>query len=223
MIPKIGLLMRAKIKGHIHDCYFINQDYVKALTEANAQVVLIYPQAYASLKEVLTELNGIVIPGGMDVDPYFYNQDNTDSTTEPIEVDRLDLDAIEIAQMLNLPILGICRGLQIINVALGGSLIQNIDHHSLSTDLNQLKGHKILIEKGNILHELFGGETEVNSYHHQAIDKLATTLNVIAQSEDDTIEAIEGKNILAVQWHPERMRSNPEVASLFKAFVESCK
>lgn len=222
-MPKIGLLMRAKTIGHIHDQYFINQDYVKALIEAEAQVVLIYPQSYASLKEVLAELNGLLIPGGMDVDPYFYNQDNTDSTAEPIEVDRLDLDAIEIAQMLRLPIFGICRGLQIINVALGGSLFQNIEHHSLSSDSNPLKGHKILIEKGNILYELFGKETQVNSYHHQAIHKLASTLSVIAQSEDDIIEAIEGENILAVQWHPERMTSIPEVASLFKAFVESCK
>ena len=155
--------------------------------------------------------------------PYFYQQENTHSSCEPIEVDQLDLNAIEIAQRLKLPIFGICRGLQVINVALGGSLKQDIPNHSVSSDTKRLNGHKITIEKGNILYDLMGQETEVNSYHHQAIDKLASTLEIIAQSEDETIEAIKGNQILAVQWHPERMTSLESTKALFKYFIDSLR
>lgn len=223
MKPKVALLMRAKTSNHIHDQYFINQDYVKALKDANASVLLIYPQPYDELEEELKTCDGLVIPGGMDIDPYFYQQENTHSSCEPIEVDQLDLNAIEIAQRLKLPIFGICRGLQVINVALGGSLKQDIPNHSVSSDTKRLNGHKITIEKGNILYDLMGQETEVNSYHHQAIDKLASTLEILAQSEDETIEAIKGNQILAVQWHPERMTSLESTKALFKYFIDSLR
>ncbi len=222
MKPTLALLTRAKSTGHIHDQFFINQDYITAIKEAGARVILIYPQAIEELEDELKNCDGLVIPGGLDVDPYFYNQENTDSTTEPYEVDQMDIDAIEIAQRYAIPIFGICRGIQIINVALGGSLKQDIPNHSLSSDTNRLKGHMINIEKGTLLHEIFGSNIEVNSYHHQAIDKCAPTLNVIAQSEDGIIEAVEGDQILAVQWHPERMTSQESTKALFKSFVEKC-
>ncbi len=221
MKPTIGLLMRAKSAQLNNDRFFINQDYVKALKEAQAHVRLIYPCVYDELEEELKSCDGIVIPGGMDVDPYFYNQENTASQCEPFEVDQMDINAIHIAQAHQIPILGICRGLQVINVALGGTLKQDIAHHSLSSDTNRLKGHLITIEKGNLLYELFGESTEVNSYHHQAIDKCAPNLSVIAQALDQTIEAIIGENILAVQWHPERMTTLSETKALFKSFVDS--
>lgn len=222
MKVKLAMLMRATTNAHIHDQFFINQDYIKAFNEANAQVILIYPQAYETLEEEIKNCNGLVIAGGKDVDPYFYNQDNTASDCEPFEVDQMDIDAIEIAQKNAIPIFGICRGLQIINVALGGSLKQDIPNHSLSSDTNRLKGHLINIEKDTNLHELFGSSVEVNSYHHQAIDKLAPSLKMCAQSEDGIIEAVEAENIIAVQWHPERMTTQESTKALFKFFVDSC-
>lgn len=220
---KIGLLMRAKTEGHIHDQFFINQDYIKAFDDLNVNVTLIYPSDEESLEANIKECHGLVIPGGMDVDPYFYNQDNTHSSCEPYEVDQMDINAIHIAQSLNIPLFGICRGLQVINVALGGTLKQDIPNHNLSSNTHRLKGHLIHIEKDTILHEIFGSRSEVNSYHHQAIDKCAASLNVIAQSDDGIIEAVIGQNILAVQWHPERMTSFESTKALFKSFVEQCK
>ncbi len=221
MRVKLALLMRATSNGHIHDQFFINQDYINAFNETDAQIILVYPQDYESLELTLKDCHALVIPGGKDVDPYFYNQDNTDSDCEPYEVDQMDINSIEIAMKLKMPILGICRGLQIINVALGGSLKQDIPNHSISSDTNRLKAHMVHFEKGSSLHEIFGASTEVNSYHHQAIDKLATSLNIVAQSEDGIIEAIEAQNILAVQWHPERMTSIESTRALFKFFVDS--
>jgi putative glutamine amidotransferase len=126
------------------------------------------------------------------------------------QIDRLDLDVIEIAQEKKIPIFGICRGLQIINVALGGSLIQDIpkdilDHNISFKNKTKDRGHFVSIVKESKLHSLFKEEIEVNSYHHQAIDRLADGLTICAVSSDGIIEAIEGENILAVQWHPERM------------------
>lgn len=221
--PTIALLMRAKTNQHIHDQYFINQDYVTALTQTNAYVQLIYPMPYDELKVVLSRVDGLVIPGGMDVDPHFYHQENIASNCEPVEIDQLDLDAIQIAESYNLPVLGICRGLQIINVAYGGTLKQDIPNHSLSNHIHKCDGHLINIFEDSFLIKLLGRSCTVNSYHHQAIDQLATNFKVVATSDDGLIEAIESTHIWALQWHPERMIELKVYQELFKAFVEQCR
>lgn len=134
------------------------------------------------------------------------------------------MDVIAIAQEKDIPIFGICRGLQIINVAMGGTLIQDLPNDSINHSFSALNnqknhGHKVSIHKGNFLYDLFGGEFEVNTYHHQAIDRLAGGLTVCANSPDGIIEAIAGKNLIAVQWHPERMVQ----MKIFEYFVNICK
>lgn len=172
--------------------------------------MLLLPQSKEELSALLSFVDGICLPGGYDVDPSYYHQPNLKSEPIEAEIDQLDLDVIEIAQEKEIPILGICRGLQIINVALGGSLIQDIpqniiDHNVSFKNKTKNHGHLVSIVKESKLHSIFGDETEVNSYHHQAIDRLADGLTVCAVSSDGIIEAVEGENILAVQWHPERM------------------
>jgi putative glutamine amidotransferase len=170
--------------------YDVNQDYVDALKNAGARCVLLLPQSKEELSTLLSFVDGICLPGGYDVDPSYYHQPNLHSELIEAQIDRLDLDVIEIAQEKKIPIFGICRGLQIINVALGGSLIQDIPKDILDHNISFKNKTK---------------EIEVNSYHHQAIDRLADGLTICAVSSDGIIEAIEGENILAVQWHPERM------------------
>jgi putative glutamine amidotransferase len=201
--------------------YSVNQDYVDSLIKAGSNVMMILPQKKEDLLSILKLVDGICLPGGMDVDPVYYHQINQKSIPIEPEIDQLDLDIIAIAHEKNIPIFGICRGLQILNVAMGGTLIQDvspdkIDHTVSSKNKTKNLGHKVSLVRQSQLHSLFGDEIEVNSYHHQAIDRLADGLTVSAISIDGIIEAVEGRNILAVQWHPERMSDNSdEIFDLF--------
>ncbi|MDP3305594.1 MAG: gamma-glutamyl-gamma-aminobutyrate hydrolase family protein [Erysipelotrichaceae bacterium] len=204
--------------------YSVNQDYVDALKNAGAVCLLVLPQSKEELSTLLSSVSGICIPGGMDVDPKLYHQSNLGSDPIESEIDQLDLDVIAIAKEKGIPLFGICRGLQIINVAMGGTLIQDltsvdIDHTLSSKNKIRNRGHNVSINRENFLYELFGHSIEVNTYHHQAIDRLADGLTVSAVSTDGVIEAIESKNLFAVQWHPERMVQN----DLFEYFVNMCR
>jgi putative glutamine amidotransferase len=205
--------------------YDVNQDYVDALKNAGARCVLLLPQSKEELSTLLSFVDGICLPGGYDVDPSYYHQPNLHSELIEAQIDQLDLDVIEIAQEKKIPIFGICRGLQIINVALGGSLIQDIpkdilDHNISFKNKTKDSGHFVSIVKESKLHSLFKEEIEVNSYHHQAIDRLADGLTICAVSSDGIIEAIEGENILAVQWHPERMTQDG-VFNIFDLWIST--
>jgi putative glutamine amidotransferase len=207
--------------------YDVNQDYVDALKNAGARCVLLLPQSKEELSALLSFVDGICLPGGYDVDPSYYHQPNLQSEPVEAQIDQLDLDVIEIAQEMRIPIFGICRGLQIINVAMGGSLIQDIpqniiDHNISFRNKTKNRGHLVSIVKESKLFSLFGDETEVNSYHHQAIDQLGDGLTVCAVSSDGIIEAVEGVNILAVQWHPERM-TQEGVLNIFDYWISTIR
>jgi putative glutamine amidotransferase len=205
--------------------YSVNQDYVDALRNAGANCVLLLPSSKEELSSLLSMVDGVCLPGGMDVDPIHYQQPNLQSDPIESEIDQLDLDVIMIAREKRLPIFGICRGLQIINVAMGGTLIQDIstdviDHSISFKNKTPNHGHQVFIQDDTFLSELFISETEVNSYHHQAIDRLADELKICAVSSDGIIEAVQGENIIAVQWHPERMvQSNGQ--EIFNFWIKS--
>lgn len=225
MKPRIALLTRLN-----DERYTVNQDYVNALLNAGADISLLLPQSKESLYIELFRCDGLLIPGGDDVNPILYDQENKHSHPIDAGIEQLDLDAIEIMQKMNKPIFGICRGLQIINVAFGGTLIQDInlqkkdslDHSFSYTYKKPLNAHKIIVSKNSVLSNYLEETIEVNSYHHQAIDKLAPNFKISAKSEDGLIEAIESERIIAVQWHPERMCSIPAFQNLFNGFVSSC-
>jgi putative glutamine amidotransferase len=157
--------------------------------------------------------------GGTDVNPDLYGEDAAPETDEPDD----DRDAIELwlladALSRNLPILAICRGMQLLNVAHGGTLIQHLQpvekHQGLTT-------HPIKIVPGTILSRIAGARLDVNSRHHQAVGKVGGGLLVSARSEDGVIEAIELPDkpfVVGVQWHPE---DQPEHLALFQAFAAS--
>ena len=208
--------------------YVFNIEYVKALAKAGAEAVLILPST--DLECVLPTLQGILIPGGTDIDSKHYDQPNTACLQVDEETDQLDLSLIQAALTRKIELFGICRGQQIINVALGGDLIQDIpssitssiDHNYSANHRDKKKGHLIQIRPQSHLSDLLPASIEVNSYHHQAIKTLAPGLRVSADSEDGIIAAVEGDKILAVQWHPERMTDDPLFQSLFDDFVRRC-
>jgi len=162
--------------------------------------------------------DGFVLTGGIDIHPAFYQNDRVDYPNTTVfneSRDLFEMQVFEFARQQNKPILAICRGLQLVNIALGGNLIQDLQENGFT---NHRKGpdgdreHKIEVKPGTLLAQIAGVQQGfVNSAHHQGLDQIAEGLTVSAFSEDGVVEAIEYKDankpfLLAVQWHPERMQ-----------------
>lgn len=190
---------------------------MKKIAIINTSKVANYINAYKSIGiDLITidkrvnpnDFDALIVPGGVDVNPKLYNEENFGSIGINDELDSLEMDVIDDFVKVNKPILGICRGLQIINVYFGGTLIQDIKQKEIHSPNNKVeKLHSIKTTGNNYLSELYGKEFVVNSWHHQAIKRLADNFDVLAKSDDGIIEAIKHKElpIIAVQFHPERM------------------
>lgn len=204
--------------------------YVKALEKAGAEVTHDY------LQDLDVNYDGLVISGGVDINPKYYGEDIDGSINIDDERDEKEFKLFKAYFDAGKPVLGICRGCQFINVALGGSLTQHIRCHERHTDG---KFHTVIAQKGSILYNLHGREFITNSYHHQAINRLGSGLKAVAWSENgEIIEGVEHESlpVFAVQWHPERMVETAVTyigdamiagaareESLFKKFVDICK
>ena len=161
--------------------------------------------------ELIERLDGIILSGGADIDPSIHspNEDPSASKIEPGR-DSHELDILDITLNKNMPVLGICRGLQVINVHAGGTLFQDIPDHANLKNPADDKHHKVKFEKNCVLSNIYGPEIEVNSLHHQAINKLGEGIRPVGwsvggEATQMVVEAIESINsmVLAVQWHPE--------------------
>jgi gamma-glutamyl-gamma-aminobutyrate hydrolase PuuD len=211
-------------------------------------VGLALPRVNGHLEDALEVCDGILLGGGRDIDPARYGQEPTEhlAPTEPLR-DAFELELTERALDRGLPVLGMCRGLQILNVALGGTLVQDVavkpewaDHPSdrgwrawKEVERSSLEGsdevpphprHPITIEPGSRLHAALGvDEIEVDSFHHQALDEVATELTVVARAPDGVVEAVELDGdgyVLAVQWElQEEWRVDRRFLEPFAQFV----
>lgn len=214
---------------------YVNKDYVDAVVRAGG-VPLIIP--FSTDKEVIISqaqlIDGLILSGGHDISPYNYGQEPSQKIGETFpERDTYEMILLEESKKRNIPILGICRGFQLINVAAGGTLYQDLSlipgnilkHNQVSNPT--LKTHKVEIKENSFISSIFGKETMVNSFHHQVINKVANDFIVVAKASDGVVEAIEHKTykfLVAVQWHPEMLAVNCEKArELFSKFVEEAK
>ena len=155
------------------------------------------------LEEIAAMCSGLIIAGrDRDINPRYYGEEPLEGLEYPEDSyeDELDFRLIELFEKSNKPILGICSGLQSLNIYHGGTLKQHIDEH---TSKEQLIRHNVDIEESSFVHSLYGSKAEVNSIHHQTIHKVADGFKVTAVAEDGNIEAIEKGNLIGVQWHPE--------------------
>ncbi len=191
-------------------------------------------EADSALK-LLAGCDAIIFTGGEDVEPVYYGKTNDSSRCETNPArDSLEFALIKEAMRLNMPVLGICRGQQILNVALGGTLIVDIPTDYTGNVIHRCDDyltcfHPVNVVKGSLLYNITNAETgDVNTNHHQAIEKLAAGLKIVARSADSIPEAVEwiepaGKPFfIAVQWHPERMDTeSPFSMPLIKAFLEA--
>ncbi len=188
--------------------------------------------------EVVTTIHGLLLTGGGDVDPALYGEERLAGTTSvDRERDTFELELIKRVQERRLPVLAICRGMQMLNVARGGSLIQDIPaqlsgtlQHSVTTPLCAM-AHEVWITKGSLLGSVMqeklaeADSCSVNSRHHQALKRVATGFEVVATAPDGIIEAIECNAsgfCLGIQWHPENFWRTGEFRPIFEGFVEAC-
>ncbi len=187
--------------------------------ETDIEIIHLKPENIDDLEKC----DGIVLSGGIDTHPKFYRNPRINYRLAPKEFntarDEFELHVFNFAQKKNIPVLAVCRGMQLVNVALGGDLIQDIEesgklNHRSHEGIDGM--HKITISKDSLLFEISGKEIEsVNSAHHQALNKIAADLKITAFSPDGIPEAAEWKNkgnkpfLLCVQWHPERLAKQP--------------
>lgn len=210
----------------------MNDSYIKAIVQAGGIPVVIPAYEDLSLvKEVIDRLDGVLLSGGGDVDPARYSRRPNAhlGSVSP----RRDAAEIAIAQYViretDKPLLGICRGVQVMNVAMGGSLYIDLPDegklaHSLTMYPRYQVSHEIEVQDNTQLAKAMGvGTKGVNSFHHEAVKDLAEDFVVCARSlPDDVIEAIElpgERFVVGVQWHPEELTARPEARQLFRDFV----
>jgi gamma-glutamyl-gamma-aminobutyrate hydrolase PuuD len=206
----------------------LRMTYVEAVEQAGGLPLLIPPLADpASLEALLERLDGLLLPGGADIDPIEYGEGMHGSQPPNPALDRLELAAARWAIQRDLPTFGICRGQQLINVALGGSLVQHLDGHAPEGP-RELIAHAFQVAPDSRLASVLGSTAvEVNSHHHQAVKTLGRGLVAVAWAPDGTIEGVESpahRWLLAVQFHPEDLVADHTASQrLFRAFVEACQ
>ena len=181
--------------------------------------------------EVIRHIDGLLLSGGADIDPLHYGDEahpNTLLSEGSRQRDALEIPLLRAALASDLPVLGICRGMQLLNVALGGTLHQHIDHHAEQAD-GHPAFHEVQFDPASRLAAMLGivDTVETNSLHHQALKVIAPTLAVVAYSPDGTVEAVESRQhrwVFGVQCHPERSWETPlELDGLFSALIAAAR
>lgn len=221
---------RVLIAGRLEDV----SNYIFTLNEAGLDFVVAteFPTEEGF---VIDDFSALLLPGGADVDPSLFGQENCGSRTIDKELDIAQLKMTDLFVKAGKPILGICKGCQVINIYFKGTIIQDLDNnvHHQAFQGKEVK-HKANTEKNNVFYELYGdGEIIINSSHHQAVDELGKGLKICQYSDDHVIEAIQHETlpILGTQWHPERMSYSKHIPGeadgsfifeYFKKLINEC-
>ncbi len=206
---------------------YAENNYIRWLRDVNpeAKYIVMYDLPRDSVEPVFESCSGLLLTGGEDVYPGRYGREDDTARCGSFDLyrDSLEFRLIDLAMKKQLPVMGICRGQQILNVAMGGTLYVDIPSDLNTTVRHRCRDwqncyHKVKLIPGGLLDKLSGiGEGVVNTNHHQAVDRLATPFKVLAVGEDGVIESIGWKDtldkawLLGVQWHPERLDTFPEL------------
>ena len=228
--PIIGItgeLEAARWRTWIREAVVSPVSYTRAVERSGGTPVVLPPVPSSSVPSLIAMLDGLLVAGGRDVDPSLYDEAPHDQTDVPDHRrDRFELLMIRAAIDADLPFLAICRGMQVLNVARGGTLIQHLPdrlgNESHKPDPVKMTTHDVQISPDSKLAKVLGESSLVPSSHHQAIDRLGTGLTTVAWTEDQVAEAVEvtGHRFgIGVQWHPEE----GDDARIFEALVEAAK
>lgn len=231
MKPIVGLM---PLFDDEKDSFWMLPGYMKMLQECGAfPIMLPLTDDLNELEECIRLCDGLLFTGGHDVNPAIYGKKTGKNCGEPCELrDKMECSLLKMAFERDMPILGICRGIQIINAYLGGDLYQDLPTEFDITVEHHMKppydrpAHEVEVMPDTLLAKIIGtGRHEVNSYHHQAIRTPADAVTVMAVSEDGLIEAIsvnEKSFAVGVQWHPEfSYQNNTDSRKLIHAFVDA--
>ncbi len=211
--------------------FTVSEHYVDQLRRAGAIPVMLAQPDIDDCEAIIERVDGLLLTGGGDVDPRSYGRENEGLSRDIApKSDAAERGLIMAARQRRMPTLGICRGMQTLNVVLGGTMHQHITtpsgpHRPEPKDYDEIKrhGHEVTIEPGSRLEQLYGTTRRfVNSYHHQAVDQVAPALRVTARADDGVVEALEHDgawDCLGVQWHPEKTLDDTDDV-LFAAFVD---
>ena len=193
---KVAIVERFLKQEYGGGLYYMNNANIRMFNDNG--VVLLPVSSILEKDFILENADALFVPGGCDVDPKYYKEEVNGAVDFFDFIDELDMAYIDLFYKAHKPILGICRGLQIINVYFGGTLYQDIKNHKGGSF------HNVSLIEDSFIYDLYKKENIlVNSYHHEVIKDLGKGLRPVAYSDDDYIEAIEGDNVYAVQWHPE--------------------
>ncbi len=230
--PIIGIGADVRSPEGKRERAFTYLGYVESVRRAGGIPVLVPPQP-ENTDELIRELDGFLLAGGYDCDPAAYGEE-PHPTLEPMDARRQanDLALAGAARRHGVPMLGICLGLQVMNIAAGGTLIQDIDtQHETeirhASEPEDRARHDVIVEQGTRLASVLPAvELNVNSSHHQAIRKVGQGLRVTALAPDGIVEGVEDPRhpfYLGVQWHPEDMPGEESASALFAAFIEAAR
>ena len=204
--PRIGVtgMWSNQIHGLRFDGSAVASAVLRSVIRAGGEPLTLFAESSLPAVERLRGLDGLLVPGGSDIDPRRYGQEplETTSTADFAAQDKFEAEMIAAAIEIGLPVLAICRGFQLLNVEHGGTMVQDVDADSIHR--NSI--HDVSIEPGSALAEAVGGtHLPVSSYHHQAVDRVGGGLRVVGTAPDGVVEALEHPSaaLLAVQWHPE--------------------
>lgn len=217
---------------------YVNKDYVDAVIK-NGGIPLIIPMTAdkETIIEQMSMVDGLILSGGHDVFPHNYGEEPKQNLGEVLPIrDKYDFMLLSEAKKRKIPILGICRGCQIINVFEGGSLYQDLSYIKSEVEIikhsqdhsPEMKTHTAIVEKGTKIYEIFGeNEIMINSFHHQALKDIAKEYKVTVRAKDGVVEAIENMNypfLVGVQWHPEMLHKHHDDANrIFKALIDEAR
>lgn len=194
----------------------LNASYLAAIQGAGASPLLVSPaHDRASLRALIERADGLVLTGGDDIDPARYGAEPHPRSGVPNQArDRMEFAVLHAALERGTPVLAVCRGMQLLNVALGGTLVQDLPSERPGPLIHEQtapiahRWHAARVEEGSALHEVFGAsELFINSFHHQGVDRLAPGLRATVWAEDGLVEGVEATEhpwVYGVQWHPER-------------------
>lgn len=204
--------------------------YVRAVNSGGGALVVIPPFSTSSqsIKETISRLDGVVLHGGVDIEPSLYDQEaHPEATNFDKSLDDFEMNFLSVALREEKPVLAICRGMQVLNVFLGGSLYQHLPEQFPAGIDHWSTHHGVRVAPESKLYQAIDSLhiPVVSSYHHQAIDRLGKDLRVVARGPDGLIEAVEHERarwVVGVQWHPEDLLDSIATQRLFATFVSAC-